>query len=179
MKYHMTTYIKYVCGPAGSDLQSVMMSKYILHVDRDAKKGELVFELYEHINSNEDPQVTLPEWLQEINRGTFAKSRFPLHSNQLLKLYLDLHEHIEEEEQPDDDDWCVDFDDFQASAIEILNGAYTCTSTDSLCFPVHFSISYLCNIHNRVYNLLKPSCTPKDSEFRLLTILLACSSGHQ
>merc|ERR1711881_549487 len=71
---------------------------------RDAKKAELLFELYEHINSNEDPQVTMPQWLQEINRGTFAKPRFPLHSNQLLKVFLDLYEAIEEEQQPDDQD---------------------------------------------------------------------------
>ena len=121
-----------------------LMSKYILHVDRDAKKGELLFELHEHITSNEDPQVTTPQWLQEINRGTFAKSRFPLHSNQLLKLYLDLYEQIEED-QPDDGDWVVDFDEFQEKALEILNGAHTCISTSSLCFPVHFSISYFYN----------------------------------
>ena len=97
-----------------------MISKYIRAANRDTKKGELLFELYEHINSNEDPQVSMPQWLQEINRGTFAKSRFNLHSNQLLKLYLDMHEQLEEEEAEEEG---VDFDDFEAAALEILNGA--------------------------------------------------------
>ena len=64
----------------------------------------------------------MPQWLQEINRGTFAKSRFPLHSNQLLKLYLDMYEQMLEDEA-DDEDGEVDFEEFQTAALEILNGA--------------------------------------------------------
>ena len=152
-----------------------LIFKYAYATNRDTKKGELLFELFEHINSNEDPQVSMPQWLQEINRGTFAKSRFHLHSNQLLKLYLDMYEQLEEEEAEEEG---VDFDDFQAAALEILNGAYNLQPL--FCCVGSFSISLNCTSNGthstqRVqHNHSVYICTDSVLRFKLELIASIC-----
>jgi len=59
-------------------------------------KRENLTDLLAHIRSNDNPQVSLREWLQDINRGDFAKRLFPFHSNQILKEYLALSEASED-----------------------------------------------------------------------------------
>lgn len=68
-----------------------------------ASKEENLRDLLAHVRSNKDPQRTLRVWLQEINRGDFAKRLFPFHSNQLLKEYLALSEASEDGEVNDKD----------------------------------------------------------------------------
>ncbi len=55
-------------------------------------KEENLRDLLKHIRSNDDPQRSLRNWVQEINRGEYAKRLFAFHSNQILKLYVQLAE---------------------------------------------------------------------------------------
>ena len=83
------------------------MIEYLKQPDertQDIKLANLK-QLIQKIRSNNDPQVTLRDWLQEINRGTFAKNLFPFHSNQLLKEYQTLADDNKNGEDVNDEDF--------------------------------------------------------------------------
>ena len=77
-----------------------------------ASKEDNLRDLLAEVRANDDPQRSLRDWLQEINRGDFAKRLFPFHSNQILKLYLSLSEANE--------DGSVDDREFIGRSLQIL-----------------------------------------------------------
>ena len=91
------------------------MINYLKQSDQrlEQSKVEDLKKVLAHIESNDDPQITLRKWLQEINRGNFAKDLFPFHSNQILKEYLHMTEENENES--------VDASEFIQRSLAILS----------------------------------------------------------